>query len=67
MERGICQVPKSIRKNACMLQKGFEGKFNRIRHGPKAGFNFTLEGALLPGAGLKPTSSLGYYPKVLIS
>ena len=30
MERGICQVPKSIRKNACMLQKGFEGKFNRI-------------------------------------
>ena len=57
MERGICQVPKSIRKNACMLQKGFEGKFNRIRHGPKAGFNFIIEGALMVGPGFEPTLS----------
>ena len=31
-----------------------------IRYGPKAGFNFTLEGALLSGAGFEPTSSHGY-------
>ena len=26
-----------------------------IRHGPKAGFNFTLEGTLLPAPGFEPT------------
>ena len=31
---------------------------NHIRHSPKAGFNFTLEGTLLPGAGFESTSSL---------
>ena len=32
---------------------------NTIRFGPKAGFNFTLEGALLPGAGFEPMLSRG--------
>ena len=31
-----------------------------IRQGPKIGFNFTLEGALLPGARFEPTSSRGH-------
>ena len=30
------------------------------RHGPKAGFNFTLEGTLLLGVGFEPTSSHGH-------
>ena len=29
-----------------------------IGHSPKAGFKFTLEGALLPGAGFEPKSSV---------
>ena len=36
------------------------GNLTLIGHGPKAGFNFTLESALLPGARFEPTSSFGH-------
>ena len=31
-----------------------------IKYGPRGGFNFTLPGALLPGAGFEPTSFHGH-------
>ena len=36
------------------------GNLTLIGHGPRVGFNFTLESALLPGAKFEPTSSFGH-------